>query len=228
LTFVVVGGGFSGVEIVGELNDFVLDSIKYFYHNLQKTYTKVVLVNSGQRILPEVTEELAEFALEKIRHKYIPPETIGAYGRSEYPARFFHVSVKNLHKDVSARNCVAYLERYNILDRTTSEETNSRLLVHEPVELKWKGMITQSVLIPPNTNRKFDALFLYDNLPHLPHIGVNSFLADLSDYSFKLRGVGSYELDYIVYSDNFPAIRSTYVLEVDQELSKTRFYRKQK
>jgi NADH:quinone reductase (non-electrogenic) len=68
LTFVVVGGGFSGVEIVGELNDFVLDSIKYFYHNLQKTYTRIVLVNSGQRILPEVTEELAEFALEKIRH----------------------------------------------------------------------------------------------------------------------------------------------------------------
>jgi NADH dehydrogenase len=67
LTFVVVGGGFSGVEIVGELNDFVLDSIKNFYHNLQKTYTRIVLVNSGARILPEVTEELAEFALQKIR-----------------------------------------------------------------------------------------------------------------------------------------------------------------
>ena len=66
-TFVVVGGGFSGVEIVGELNDFVLDSIKHFYHNLQKTYTRIVLVNSGGRILPEVTEELAEFALQKIR-----------------------------------------------------------------------------------------------------------------------------------------------------------------
>jgi hypothetical protein len=54
LTFVVVGGGFSGVEIVGELNDFVLDSIKYFYHNLQRAYTRIVLVNSGRRILPEV------------------------------------------------------------------------------------------------------------------------------------------------------------------------------
>jgi NADH dehydrogenase len=71
LTFVVVGGGFSGVEIVGELNDFVLDSIKYFYHNLQKTYARIVLVNSGRRILPEVTEELAEFALEKIRNNGI-------------------------------------------------------------------------------------------------------------------------------------------------------------
>ncbi len=68
LTFVVVGGGFSGVEIVGELNDFIHDSIKHFYHNLQKTHTRIVLVNSGKRILPEVTEELAEFALQKIRN----------------------------------------------------------------------------------------------------------------------------------------------------------------
>lgn len=63
----VVGGGFSGVEIVGELNDFILDSIKYFYHNLQKSYVRIILVNSGGRILPEVTEDLADFALQKIR-----------------------------------------------------------------------------------------------------------------------------------------------------------------
>ena len=67
LTFVVVGGGFSGVEIVGELNDFILDSIKYFYHNLQKSYVRIILVNSGGRILPEVTEDLADFALHEIR-----------------------------------------------------------------------------------------------------------------------------------------------------------------
>lgn len=67
LTFVVVGGGFSGVEIVGELNDFILDSIKYFYHNLQKSYARIILVNSGGRILPEVTEDLADFALQEIR-----------------------------------------------------------------------------------------------------------------------------------------------------------------
>jgi NADH dehydrogenase len=34
ITFVVVGGGFSGVETVGELNDFVRESIKHYYHNL--------------------------------------------------------------------------------------------------------------------------------------------------------------------------------------------------
>ena len=67
LTFVIVGGGFSGVEIVGELNDFIVDSIKYFYHNLQSSFVRIILVNAGGRILPEVTEDLADFALNIIR-----------------------------------------------------------------------------------------------------------------------------------------------------------------
>jgi NADH dehydrogenase len=67
MTFVVVGGGFSGVETVGELNDFVRESIRHYYHNLDDKDAEIILVNSGRRILPEVTEDLAEFALQKLR-----------------------------------------------------------------------------------------------------------------------------------------------------------------
>ncbi len=67
MTFVVVGGGFSGVETVGELNDFVRDSIKHFYHNLDVKDVRTILVNSGRRILPEVTDDLADFVLQKFR-----------------------------------------------------------------------------------------------------------------------------------------------------------------
>jgi NADH:ubiquinone reductase (H+-translocating) len=67
LTFVVVGGGFSGVETVGELNDFIQDSIKHYYHNIKREDARIVLVNSGTRVLPEVTEDLSEFALQKLR-----------------------------------------------------------------------------------------------------------------------------------------------------------------
>ena len=71
MTFVVVGGGFSGVETVGELNDFVRDSIKHFYHNLEVKDVRVILVNSGRRILPEVTDDLADFALQKLRENEV-------------------------------------------------------------------------------------------------------------------------------------------------------------
>src|SRR5215813_12104749 len=34
LTFVIVGGGFAGVETAGEINDFIKDSVKGYYHNI--------------------------------------------------------------------------------------------------------------------------------------------------------------------------------------------------
>lgn len=68
MTFVIVGGGFSGVETAGELNDFVRDSIKHFYHNIEeKKDGRIILISSGARLLPEVTEDLADFALQELR-----------------------------------------------------------------------------------------------------------------------------------------------------------------
>jgi NADH dehydrogenase len=67
MTFVIVGGGFSGVEVAGELNDFVRESIEHFYHDLDRKDARIILVNSGGRILPEVTEDLAHFALQQLR-----------------------------------------------------------------------------------------------------------------------------------------------------------------
>jgi NADH:ubiquinone reductase (H+-translocating) len=68
LTFVIVGGGFAGVETAGELNDFIRDSVNDYYHNIDKSNIKFVIVQSGNRLLPEMSEELAQFALENL-HK---------------------------------------------------------------------------------------------------------------------------------------------------------------
>src|SRR5919107_143762 len=35
LTFVIVGGGFAGVEMAGELNEFLRDVVKEYYHNIE-------------------------------------------------------------------------------------------------------------------------------------------------------------------------------------------------
>ena len=52
LTFVVVGGGFSGVETVGSLNDFVKDTVKEYYKNIYMTDIRVRTVNAHDKILP--------------------------------------------------------------------------------------------------------------------------------------------------------------------------------
>jgi NADH dehydrogenase len=72
MTFVVVGGGFSGVETVGEINDFVRDSINEFYHNIEEDKdVRIILVSTGERILPEVSEDLGKFALQKLKQSRI-------------------------------------------------------------------------------------------------------------------------------------------------------------
>jgi NADH:ubiquinone reductase (H+-translocating) len=66
LSFVIVVDGFAEVER-GELNDFIRDSIDDYYHNINKSNIKIVIVQSGKRLLPEMSEELAQFALENLR-----------------------------------------------------------------------------------------------------------------------------------------------------------------
>jgi len=61
LTFVVAGGGFSGVEVVAELNDFVR-GVAANYPQIDPREIRVVLVHSQDRILPEVPEKLGRFA----------------------------------------------------------------------------------------------------------------------------------------------------------------------
>lgn len=68
LTFVVVGGGFAGVETAGELNDFVRGAGRY-YPSVQRRDVRVVLVHQGPRILPEVSEPLSAYALRKLRSR---------------------------------------------------------------------------------------------------------------------------------------------------------------
>ena len=53
-TFVVVGGGFSGVEMVGELNHFVREVVKKYYRNIDYNLIKVVLISANDGILPEI------------------------------------------------------------------------------------------------------------------------------------------------------------------------------
>ena len=66
LTFVIVGGGFAGVETAGELNDFLRDSVEDYYHNIESKDVRVIIIQSGKRLLPEMSEELADFALQKL------------------------------------------------------------------------------------------------------------------------------------------------------------------
>ena len=63
LTVVVAGGSFSGVSVAGMLNDF-LRGILDRYPNIPAEEVRTVLLHSRDRILPELSDSLAAYALE--------------------------------------------------------------------------------------------------------------------------------------------------------------------
>jgi len=69
-SFVVLGGGFSGVETVGELEDF-LNSAQRFYKNVERDNCRIVIVHSGDRLLPELSERLSANTLKNFKKRGI-------------------------------------------------------------------------------------------------------------------------------------------------------------
>jgi NADH dehydrogenase len=66
VTFVVAGGGFAGTELIGGLNDFVRGSL-WFYPNINPDEVALILVHSGERIMPELSAKQAQFAFERLK-----------------------------------------------------------------------------------------------------------------------------------------------------------------
>ena len=65
LSVVVVGAGFSGVEVAGEVRDLLVASTR-FYKNLKAADPRVTLLEGRERILPELPEKLSAFAHRKM------------------------------------------------------------------------------------------------------------------------------------------------------------------
>ncbi len=69
LTFVVGGGGFSGVETAGEIEDFVTRLRKRYYPNIPRDAIRTYLVELGNRLLPEQAPEMGEYARRRLEER---------------------------------------------------------------------------------------------------------------------------------------------------------------
>jgi NADH dehydrogenase len=70
LTFVTAGGGFAGAETTGAINDFVRETVRY-YPDLSEELIRVVIVHPGDFLLPELGEELGNYAERKLRERKV-------------------------------------------------------------------------------------------------------------------------------------------------------------
>ena len=68
LTFVVAGGGYTGVEVASEINSFIREATKS-YLKIEPSEIKVILLHRGSRILPVLSDKLAAFSLRVMRRR---------------------------------------------------------------------------------------------------------------------------------------------------------------
>lgn len=66
--FVVIGGGFSGVEVAGSLADF-LRSARRYYRRVGDGELRVTLLHDGERLLPELPAQLGDAAARSLRQR---------------------------------------------------------------------------------------------------------------------------------------------------------------
>ncbi|WP_086787547.1 NAD(P)/FAD-dependent oxidoreductase [Crossiella equi] len=68
LTFVVVGGGYAGVEVFGELEDMARAALRA-HPGLSTEDMRWVLVEAADRVLPEVSPAMADYTVDRLRHR---------------------------------------------------------------------------------------------------------------------------------------------------------------
>ena len=97
LNFVVVGGGFAGIETAGELMDLILDARKH-YHTIHKEDLKVVVLEALPMILPGFDQKLAEFAKEKMMERGIDirlKTAVTSFDGNEVTTKSLDENIKN-------------------------------------------------------------------------------------------------------------------------------------
>lgn len=83
MTFVVVGGGPSGVELAGAIAELARHTLAKDFHRIDAKSASVLLLEAGPRILTAFPEELARYAKRKLK-------TLGVTVRENCPVK--HIS----------------------------------------------------------------------------------------------------------------------------------------
>ncbi|MGN6625728.1 MAG: NAD(P)/FAD-dependent oxidoreductase [Tepidisphaeraceae bacterium] len=68
LTFVVVGGGPTGVELAGALREIAVEQIQRDYRNIDTATARVILVEANDRVLKQFAGELSEKAKQTLQN----------------------------------------------------------------------------------------------------------------------------------------------------------------
>ncbi len=132
LTFVVAGGGFSGVECIAEMHDFLHHAVRSF-STIKFSELQLILLQSGAAILPEMKPKLAQFA-----HRILAKRGVDIRTQIRLTAVTAETAVttdkeSGKSEAISTRTVVATVpvEPHPLLDSLSCAKEKGKLLVSE-------------------------------------------------------------------------------------------------
>ena len=69
LTFVIVGGGATGVEMAGAISEVARQSLAMDFRRIDPTTARIVLIEAGPRIMPTLPENLSDYVRQRLAKK---------------------------------------------------------------------------------------------------------------------------------------------------------------
>ena len=165
LTFVIVGGGFAGIETAGELMDLLLDVRKY-YPNIKREDIRVIVLEALPNILPGFTQSLAKFAEEKLIERGIEIKlqtAVTSFNGDE-------VMIKKLDKDADGNSAVSSIQSktviwtagvtpVNTIKRSLFKTEKGKIIVDDNLEVTdFPGVFAIgdcALFLDPNTKRPY-------------------------------------------------------------------------
>jgi len=168
LNFVVVGGGFAGIETAGELMDLLLDARKY-YPTIHKEDLKVIVLEAMGEILPGFNKKLADFAKKKLIERGIDiqlKKAVTSFDGNEVTIKTLDETAKDAIDQSEVESIItktlvwtAGVTPVNTIKRSMFKTEKGKLLVNDFLEVqKFPGVFAIgdcALFIDPITNRPF-------------------------------------------------------------------------
>ncbi len=239
LTFVVGGGGFSGVEVLAEMNNFVR-GVKQSYLRLRDEPIRCVLVHSRERILQEMAEPLALFA-----QKILKKRGVEMILKDRLVAATSERAILKSGLEIPCKTIISTVPSGPIppIEKLQCEKEKGSLLVNSRLELSgYEGQVwalgdcasiktASGKPVPPTAQHATreattcainiaaairggqPSLFSFEGLGTLGSLGHGSAVAQI--FGLRISGLLAWILWRAIYLMKIPGLRSKLRISID-------------
>jgi len=134
LTFVIVGGGATGVELAGEMSDYFYKTFSKFYPKEIISKVKIILIERGNELIPQFSPKLRKIALEVLRKKNV--EIILGKGVKEVGKDFIKLDDETIIKTKTVIWTAGVEPNLPEIVGNIEKDNKGRLIVNEYLQVK--------------------------------------------------------------------------------------------